>query len=448
MNINGLNISIIGAVRSGVAAARLCIRQGAVPFVSDYSSAEKILPSVEAMDKAGIVYETGGHTERVYLCDLMVTSPGVPSDSPVLTEAKNRGIKVISELEFASWFYKGTIIGITGTNGKTTTTTLTAYLLEKCGKKVFTAGNIGYAFSEIADTASADSYVALEISSFQLDYIDTFKPKYSMILNITPDHLDRYQNSFSLYSKAKFDITRNQDDKDYFIYNADDENIKLDSISKLPNKLEFSTKHKVAEGAYFDGENLISVSAGKETVLIKAELMSLKGEHNIYNVLSVLAVLNKIGVDNNCISEALKTFPGVEHRLEFVRELNGVEFINDSKATNVDSVWYALRSFSKPLLLILGGKDKGNDYDRIREPVLKNVRKIYAIGSSKEKVYNYFNPLLPVEKVETLEDCVIKAKDDAKQGEIVLLSPACASFDMFSSYEHRGKVFKQAVEKL
>ncbi|GJQ62226.1 MAG: UDP-N-acetylmuramoylalanine--D-glutamate ligase [Melioribacteraceae bacterium] len=448
MNIKGKKISIVGAVRSGVAAAKLCKRHGAIPYVSDYSPADKIPDSVEVLKSSGIDYETGGHSDKVYDCDLLVTSPGVPSDAPVLKNAIAKGIEVISELEFAFRFYKGTIIAITGTNGKTTTTSLMAFVLEKCGKKVYTAGNIGFAFSEIADRAEEESFVSLEISSFQLDFINSFKPRYSMILNITPDHLDRYENSFDNYRNSKYGITRYQSSDDIFIYNSDDTKSEIEKINSKASLRTFSLNEKVANGAYFDGENLVIANGGKVTPVMSKQEASLKGEHNIYNMLAVLTVAADLNLDLDKVKAAMREFPGVEHRLEFVRELDGVKYVNDSKATNVDSVWYALRTFDEPLLLILGGKDKGNDYNEIKEPVEKHVRKIYAIGSSKDKVYDYFNSFIEVEKVDTMEDCVLKCKKDAKSGEVVLLSPACASFDMFKSYEHRGKVFKQAVNQL
>lgn len=448
MQVSGLKISIIGAVRSGVAAAKLALRAGAIPFVSDFSEKEKIADSVKELEAYGIKYEAGGHTDKVYDCDIMVTSPGVPDDSPVLTEARKRKIKIISELEFAASFYSGNIIGITGTNGKTTTTTLMEYALDICGKKVKSAGNIGRAFSDIADTATADEFVALEISSFQLDYVDKFSPEFAVLLNITPDHLDRYKHSFELYAASKYNITKNQKPGSWFIYNIDDPNTDIKKCGGEAERLTISVKQKVMNGAYYNGVSLVSVVNGVENEIISYEELSLRGEHNIYNSLAVIAVLARLDTNPDDVKKALATFPGVEHRLEFVREFNGIKFINDSKATNVDSVWYALRSFDEKLILILGGKDKGNNYDQIKEPVIKNVKKIYAIGSSREKVYDYFSSLLEVEKVDTLEECVLKGSREGKPGDVVLLSPACASFDMFKSYEHRGKVFKQAVNNL
>jgi UDP-N-acetylmuramoylalanine--D-glutamate ligase len=448
MIVKDKKITILGAVRSGIGAAKLVKRLGGIPFISDFDTKEKLAAQIKFIEAEGIAYECGAHSERAFDCDFIITSPGVPSNSYPMNEAKKRNIKVISELEFASLFCKGRVIAITGTNGKTTTTALCAHLLNECGIKAYSAGNIGIAFSEIALDVKENEYVALETSSFQLDYIDTFKPEFSMILNITPDHLDRYNNNFDEYTASKLLVAKNQDEKDYLITNADDKNTPVDKITNGVTKLQFSIKEKVATGAYHKDGKMFFVLNGKEEQVCAAEDLFIKGEHNIANALSVLAVAKIIGLPNEKIRAAFKSFPGVEHRIEFVRELRGVKYYNDSKATNADSVWYALRSFDQPVYLILGGKDKGNDYSQIKEPVLKVVKKIYAIGVSAQKVYEFFSPIIPVEKISTLEDCVIKGSKEAKAGEVVLLSPACASFDMFNNYEHRGEVFKQAVMSL
>lgn len=449
MNIQDKKITILGAVKSGIGAAKLAKKYGAVPFVSDMGSIEKFENAQNQLTEAGISFEFGGHSDKVFDCDFIITSPGVPTKSPVLQEAKSRNIKVISEIEFASWFCKGKIIAITGTNGKTTTTSLCHYALNKCGIKAYVGGNIGLAFSEVVEDVKEGEFVVLEISSFQLDYIDTFKPDYSILINITPDHLDRYDYDYGKYAASKLLITKNQNASDYYIFNCDDEKIaEFDSYNTTVNKVYFSIKRAVNFGAYSLDGNLYFVNNGATEQVCKVSDLSIKGEHNLYNSLSVLAVLKLLKVDNVKIVDAFTTFPGVEHRLEFVREINGVRYINDSKATNVDAVWYAIRSFKNPIYLILGGKDKGNDYNQIKTPVLNNVKKIYAIGSSADKVYNFFCDVVPTEKKDTLEDCLISAKKEAEANDIVLLSPACASFDMFNNYEHRGEVFKNIVNKL
>lgn len=447
-NITGNKISILGAVRSGVSAAKLALKMGAIPFVSDNSATEEVSANVKILENLGVLTEIGGHTSKVFDCDYIVTSPGVPSNSKVLLEAKEKNIKIYSEIEFASWYCEGSIIAITGTNGKTTTTTLCAHILNANGFTCYLAGNIGVPFSEIAQSVKENEYVALEVSSFQLDYIDSFKPKYSLLLNITPDHLDRYENRFDLYIKSKMKIVVNQDQEDSFIFNGDDENILLGYVPDETKLLPFSLEKNLSNGSFLD-DDWIVYSKNKELLNIcEIKKLPIKGEHNIQNSLAVINVAINIGIDPKAISESLKTFKGVEHRLEFVKEINGIKIINDSKATNVDSVWYALRSFESPIYLILGGKDKGNDYSKIHEEVKRRVKKIYAIGSSAEKVYEYFKLVTAVEIVASFEEAIKKGVLEAKEGNILMLSPACASFDMFKNYEDRGQQFKKIVNGL
>ncbi len=443
-NISGKHITILGAVRSGIAAAKLAKKMGATPFVSDHSNK---LSSVPELDAQEVKYELGGHTDKIYDCDFIITSPGVPSDAFAIIEAKNRGIKIISEIEFASWFCKGSIIAITGSNGKTTTTSLCTHLLNSSGVKAYSAGNIGNAFSEIVLDIDKNEFVVLEVSSFQLDFIDSFKPKYSVLLNITPDHLDRYENDFQMYAASKMRIFENQTSSDYLLFNKDDEYLSKIEYQKAV-KYGFSLTSLNGNGCYIKDDNFIYKTGEKEEVVCSTNSMKIKGEHNKYNAMAIINIAKIIGIENKKIETALNTFSGVEHRLELIREIDGIEFVNDSKATNVDSVWYALRSFNNPLRLILGGKDKGNDYSSIVEQVKKNVKKIYAIGSSAEKIFSFFKAIVEVEKMDTLEETVIKAYNEASAGDVILLSPACASFDMFDSYEHRGKIFKQSVMQL
>ena len=447
MNIENKKISIIGAVRSGVAAAKLAKKLGAFPFVSDSSDHEKISEFLFKLDEQKIPYEFGKHTDRVFDCDFIITSPGVPSDASILVEAKRRKILVVSEIEFASWFCKGKIIAITGTNGKTTTTTLMAHVLNSCGVKTHLAGNIGFAFSEVADKVLENEYVALEVSSFQLDHIKDFKPNYAMLLNITPDHLDRYMNEYSFYKAAKYRIAENQTETDFFLVNKESKDIELNKINTKPKWFYFSLNNDELAGCFIK-EKRIYFKRNQISEIISTDELTLKGEHNYQNVMAVIIAAKLIGLDNERIKIALMNFKGVEHRLESVRILDGVEFINDSKATNVDSVWFALRSFDKPIHLILGGKDKGNDYNQIKDEGKKRVKKIYAIGSSKDKVYDFFNKVVETESFKTFENAIESAKRNANENEIVLLSPACASFDMFQNYEHRGRVFKEIVRSL
>jgi len=446
-DISGKHITILGAVRSGLAAAKLAKELGAIPFVSDYSNADALGDNLSSLDKLAIKYETGGHTDKVYECDFIVTSPGVPSNADVLLKAKEKNIKVVSELEFASWFNKGTVIAITGTNGKTTTTSLCAHVLNSCGLKTHLAGNIGVAFSDIVLNVKENEFVALEVSSFQLDFIETFKPKFALLLNLTEDHLDRYNDNYENYIKAKFNIIINQDSNDYFIINCDDEII-ANFLVKSDNNYCFSMEQAQSDGCFIDNEKFYFRLDHEITEVGGVDNLSIKGEHNQYNALAVLTVAKLLYIDNYHILSSFRSFPGVEHRLESVRTINGVEYINDSKATNVDSVWYALRSFDKPIILILGGKDKGNDYSRLKDLVVNHVKKIYAIGSSADKIFEFFNDHVKVEIVDSLELTVQKSINETVEGDVVLLSPACASFDMFKNYEHRGKIFKEAVMSL
>ncbi|HQF41998.1 MAG TPA: UDP-N-acetylmuramoyl-L-alanine--D-glutamate ligase [Ignavibacteriaceae bacterium] len=445
LDIRNKKITIIGAVRSGIGAARLAKQHGAIPFVSDSGSEEKLKSSIDILRNEKIDFEIGKHSEKVFNCDLMIVSPGVPSDSEVIKNAKTKNLKIISELEFASSFCKGNIIGITGTNGKTTTTSLCGYLFNECGKKTYTAGNIGLAFSEIANTVKENEFVSLEISSFQLDLIESFKPKVAMILNITPDHLNRYENSVEKYAHSKLRIFENQNEKDFLILSKDSDLLNQYFKKAKSNIFFFSTNKKVNNGCYLENDEVRFVKNDITEFSCKISDINIKGEHNIQNAMAVIIAAKIFDLDNEKILEALKLFKGVEHRLELVREISGIKFINDSKATNVDSVEVALKSFDDPIFLILGGQDKGNDYSVIEDLVIRKVKKIYAIGSSAEKVFNYFHRKVKTEIKKDFNDVINAALSEARKGDVVLLSPACASFDMFDNYEHRGKVFKEIV---
>ncbi len=445
LEIKNKKISIIGAVRSGLGAAKLAKQLGAIPFVSDAGSEDKLKSSIEVLQKEKIDFEIGKHSEKVFDCDLMVVSPGVPSNTEVILNAGSKSIKALSELEFASSFCKANVIGITGTNGKTTTTSLCDYLFNECGEKSYSAGNIGLAFSEIATAAKENEFVSLEISSFQLDLIDKFKPKVAMILNITPDHLNRYENSVEKYALSKLRVFENQDANDYLILSKDSELLNQYFKKAKSRIFFFSTATKVSNGCYLENDEVRFVRNDEVQFSCKVSDIFIKGEHNIQNAMAVIIAAKIFNLDNEKIIKALKSFKGVEHRLELVREIDGVKFINDSKATNVDSVIVALKSFDEPIFLILGGQDKGNDYSMIQELVIEKVKKIYAIGSSAEKVFNYFHDKVKAEIKKDFEEVINTAISEARNGDVVLLSPACASFDMFDNYEHRGKVFKQIV---
>ncbi len=448
MKIENKKISVIGAVRSGVGAAKLIKNVGGIPFVSDMGKEEKLRGFLNELDKENIEYETDRHSEKVFECDGMVVSPGVPTDAPVLIEAKSKNIEMISEVELSYHYCKGNVIAITGTNGKTTTTSLCGHIFNQCGKNAFTAGNIGLAFSEIALDVQVDEFVVLEVSSFQLDLINKFKPKVAIILNITPDHLNRYNNDINKYAESKQRIYENQDSKDYLVINRDNDAV-LNYLKDYKSKsFYFSLNEEVNDGCFESDDNVIFNKNGEVKFNCLVGDIKLRGKHNLSNAMAAICAAKIFNLDNNKIKHALKTFDGVEHRLELVREIDGVKFINDSKATNINSVWFALQSFQDPILLILGGQDKGNDYNEIKSLVLEGVKKVYAIGSSAEKIFSFFHSFVKVEIKETLEDVVQSALSEAREGDIVLLSPACASFDMFDNYEHRGSVFKEAVNKL
>jgi len=449
MNLFNKKISIIGGKKSGIAAAKLVKKLGGIPFVSDNSTDRKLAESLSALKELNIDYEIGQHSEKVFDAELFVISPGVPSDVPVILSAFEKGIKTISEIELAYNFCKGKIIAITGTNGKTTTTALTGHIFNTAGHKTYVAGNIGIvAFSEIAIDVKADEFVSLEVSSYQLDFIDKFKPAVGMILNITPDHLNRYKNEMRNYVYSKYRVFENQDVNDVLIINADD-NIFLNYPFSTASRIKsFSLSKLQGDGITIENNEFVYKDNDQIKFKCNVSELLLKGDHNKANAMAAIIAAVSFGLDENLIKKALNTFAGVEHRIEFVRELNGIKYVNDSKATNVDSVWYALKSFEEPLFLILGGLDKGGDYNKIKDLVIQKVKKIYAIGDSADKVYNFFKDIVEVEKLSSLKECVIKGRTEAVDGDVVLLSPACASFDMFDNFEHRGNVFKETVNGL
>lgn len=457
MNENKLkykSFSIVGAARSGVAAAKLLKSKGYKVFLSDLTPEEKINKDfVKEIKENKIDCEFGKHTERVYQSDCIIVSPGVPQDSEVIKTGLSAGKEVVSEIEAASWFCKGKIISVTGTNGKTTTTTLTGEILNGAGLSAYACGNIGLAFSDVVERMGENDIAVVETSSFQLDNIKNFKPDVSVLMNITPDHLDRYENSYQNYINSKLRVVENQDENDYFVFNYDDEIIRHNIRDKVRGKMmPFSIKEDISGmydfGAFLkEGAIVYFYYLGQENIIDTKKLI-IKGPHNIYNALASVISAKIFNIKKEFIEKTLMEFKGVEHRVEFVRELGGVKFYNDSKATNVNSVWYALQGFSEPIVLILGGKDKGNNYSEIENEVKKFVKHIVAIGSSKEKVYDYFKGIVPVTKADTFEEAVKKAYANAGTNNVVLLSPACASFDMFDNYEHRGREFKRIVNEL
>ncbi len=450
-DVRNRRFSIIGGARSGLAVARLLKQEGARVFLSDSAPLEKMQAAASELDSEGIASEFGGNTVRVLDADVIVVSPGVPSDAPLVRTALQKGIRVFSELEVASWFCPAPMIAITGTNGKTTTTALEGRMFEDARRPSVVAGNIGTAFAQVVGGVTAETTVILEVSSFQLDFAETFRPAISVLLNITPDHLDRYEHSFEKYIAAKCRIFSNQRDGDIVIYSRDDV-VTRESVERhVPpgvRRLSFGLGGLSGDGAYLEKGRLKTAIDGTISDLIAADEVSIKGMHNLANAMAASLAARSCGIPAASIRATLRNFKGVEHRLEFVRQLEGVTFVNDSKATNVDSVWYALQSFTGPIIVLIGGRDKGNDYSRLADLVRKHVKAIIAIGESAEKVRSAFAPLVPVTVAGTMEEAVHAAARRAIPGDTVLLSPACASFDWFENYEHRGRVFKEIVMRL
>jgi len=452
IDVTDKHITIVGAARSGVGAAMMLAARGAKVFVTDAGDVAD--STKKRLLEQGIPFEEQGHSERAEQAEFVVISPGVPSDAPLIRHFLDRGVPVWSELEWASQLLDGNLIAITGSNGKTTTTSWVDDMWKRAGIMHVTAGNIGSAISEhIAAGIPSCTDIILEVSSFQLDHIHHFKPKVSVLLNITPDHLNRYQYKFENYIAAKFRIFENQDPDDLFIYWADDPVIRahlpMAYRTNGPQQWTFSSEHKVHEGAYVEDTMLMMNVLGKEEAVVSIDELYLKGRHNLHNGMAAALAARANGISLDVIRESLRSFEGVEHRLELVRILNGVRYVNDSKATNVNAVWYALESMSSPVVLILGGRDKGNDYSELNELIRSKVHTIIAIGEGKEAIKTQLsNVVMHLKEAATMEDAVQQAFSCAHRGDTVLLSPACASFDMFENFEHRGIQFKMAVQNL
>ena len=406
----------------------------------------------EKLQLADIPFEENGHSNKAKWGDLVVVSPGVPTESKIIQHYLQKKISVFSEIEVASWFSNQKILAVTGSNGKTTVTSWLAHIWGKADLNFSLAGNIGFAFSE--KVLKANGPHILEVSSFQLDHIYSFKPDISVLLNISADHLDRYEGSINNYAASKFRITKNQTQEHYLIYNYDDPLIKthVESLRKMDNHPQlwgFSSISEVSEGAFIRNDHIIFRFNNIEESLMPVYHLSLPGNHNLQNGMAAALAARAREIKNETIRESLKTFTGVEHRLELVRVFEGVKYINDSKATNVNSVWFALDSFNVPVTLILGGRDKGNDYSELNFLIRDKVHTLIAIGESKNKIEESLGHIVPNFYLSNgMQDAIHLAKKHAKRGEIVLLSPACSSFDMFEDYEHRGKVYKETVAKL
>lgn len=439
---------VLGGGESGLGAAILGKSKGFDVFLSDRGRLHEKYR--KELAERGIDFEEETHTEAIIFgADVVVKSPGIPDTSPIVVGLEERSIPVISEIEFASQYTDAKLIGITGSNGKTTTTLLTYHLLKNAGFNVGLAGNIGDSFAWQVAEKNYDYYV-LEISSFQLDNIKSFKPAIAVLLNITPDHLDRYGYSFQNYVDSKFNIVKNQTSDCDFIYFEDSEVITSELTKKnIPSRMwSVSIEHSVSNGAYLDKNQLISQVADK-TFTQDFAALPIQGPHNAINAMAAIVVAQLAGVPAEKISEGLLSFQNAPHRLEKVAVIDGVTYVNDSKATNVDSVFYALGSFTEPVILIAGGVDKGNDYSQIEYLVKEKVKGLIILGPKYEKLRDYFEGIVSqIYITQNIEDAVEQGQKWSKPGDVVLLSPACASFDLFKNYEDRGDKFKQAVEKL
>lgn len=430
-------VVILGGGESGTGAALLAKAKGMDVFVSDQGTLKDKYR--DEIINAGIPFEEGKHTPELILnANVIIKSPGIPEKAEMVKKAKAKGIKVIDELEFAFQYVKGKVIAITGTNGKTTTTLLTYHLLRSAGKNVALAGNVGLSLARQVAAGHHDWYV-IEISSYQLDGTVTFKPSVGILLNITPDHLDRYEYKMENYVASKFQITRNMEKDAAFIYCADDP-VTNDEVSKrsfIPKLIPVSLRNAKDNNMSFGSFS------------IKQSDTTLKGPHNIVNTMSAVNAALFAGVSESDIRAALKTFKNAPHRLESVATINGIEFVNDSKATNVDSVIYALGSYNQPLVWIAGGIDKGNDYNLIKDQVSKKVRTLICLGKDNAKLREFFSPVVnDIKETQSVKELVRMSLDAAKNGDVVLLSPACASFDLFRNYEDRGDQFRAAVLEL
>ena len=447
MNLENKNVLVAGIARTGIAASNLLARNKARVMAVDDKREEDLKENLAKLDKRVRVQTGRIQGEDITDFDLIIVSPGIDMRNPLLKKAVEKGIPVWSEIELASRFIKKPIIAITGTNGKTTSTSMIGNILQNSGEKIYVGGNIGFPLSNIADQASQYSFIVLEVSSFQLEWIDQFKPFISAILNITEDHLDRHLD-FNEYVSLKKRMFRNQKEKDYLILNKDDPVTACIEPENKVQKLLFSRIREVEDGAFLRKDNIIIRLHGKEKVIGPVSKMKVKGIHNIENGLAsaLLGALCKVKAET--VMDSLSRFTGIDHRMEFVREINGVRFINDSKGTNTGATMKSIESFDCPIILIAGGKDKGGNYGPLAELISKKVKFSILIGESKMKIRSALKNSNNIENAATLEDAVNKAFAKANAGDVVLLSPSCASFDMFKDYEDRGNIFKKAVLKL
>lgn len=443
-----MRLVVLGGAESGVGTAILGKKKGYDVFVSDFGKIKESYKEVLIIN--GIAWEEGTHTEHLILnADVVMKSPGIPEKSPIVKKLREKGIKVISEIEFAAPFTDAITIGITGSNGKTTTTMLTYHLLKSAGLNVGLGGNIGKSFAWQVAENKFDVYV-LELSSFQLDGIINYKPHIAIITNISPDHLDRYEYKYQNYINSKFRVTMNQTEEDYLIYDADDEVIAewFKQNKTKAQLIPFSLTKTFEKGAFIK-DNKMEVNINQEEFIMETEYIALEGKHNMKNAMAATSVAKLMQIRNATIRESLSNFQGVEHRLEKVLKIQNVQYINDSKATNVNATFFALDSMNVPTVWIVGGVDKGNDYHELMSLVREKVKAIICLGIDNKKIIEAFGNVVDIMvEVTNMNDAVRMAQRLTEKGDAVLLSPACASFDLFENYEDRGRQFKQAVHNL
>jgi len=448
VDLKSKRVLVVGLARTGIAMAQFCASRGAAVTATDSRGEAEIGEEVVAkLRAANVSLELGGHQEPTFLRqDLIIPSPGVPADAPMLQAARAKGVTIWSEIELAYRFRQGKLIGITGSNGKTTTTSLVAHILRTASFPTILAGNIGTPLISCVAQMRQDTVTVVELSSFQLELIQEFRTDISVFLNLTPDHLDRH-HSMELYSKAKARIFENQREEDFAILNADD----LGTTPLAPTRPHvfwFSRKQRAAQGAFVRGDDIVFRSDGGEEVVINRDEVPLLGAHNLENVLAAIATARLAGASAKAVAEGVRSFAGVEHRLEFVSEINGVRYYNDSKATNVDATLKALDAFPGRILLILGGKDKGSDYTLLQAPLREKAILALLIGAAADKIASQIDGVVAIERAGTLDQAVAIASQSARAGDVVLLAPACASFDQFENYEHRGRVFKALIHEV
>ena len=447
IELRNKRVLVVGLARTGMATALFCAARGARVTATDTRTESELDAAVAELRKAGVGLELAGHRqELIQGADLIIPSPGVPADAPLLQSARSKGVTIWSEIELASRFLKGRLIGITGSNGKTTTTSLIEHILRKAGFSTILAGNIGTPLISCVEKTSDKTITIAELSSFQLELVEKFRPNISVFLNLTPDHLDRH-HTLESYAAAKARIFENQTEADSAVLNADDPGTTPYAPAK-PQLFWFSRKQRVAQGAFVRGNDILFRCEGTEENVLKLADIPLAGSHNVENVLAAVAATRLAGTQPAAVAKGVRSFAGVEHRLEFVAEIGGVRFYNDSKATNVDATLKALDAFPGRILIILGGKDKGSDYTVLQPRLREKAVLALLIGAAASKIEKQIAGSVAIEQAGTIERAVETAANAARPGDVVLLAPACASFDQFQNYEHRGRVFKELVHQL